>query len=123
MATALDKIKLAKQAANSLGLSSTVVKNQVLANIAALLPARAVEIIAANQKDLDRGVADGLATGLMDRLRLDGKRINSLAAAVTEVISLPDPIGDVVRGKTLANGVRLAEVSALSESFTKPGQT
>jgi glutamate-5-semialdehyde dehydrogenase len=110
MATALDKIKLAKQAANSLGLSSTVVKNQVLANIAALLPARAAEIIAANQKDLDRGVTDGLATGLMDRLRLDEKRIASLAAAVTEVISLPDPIGDVVRGKTLANGVRLAEV-------------
>jgi glutamate-5-semialdehyde dehydrogenase len=110
MATALDKIKLANQAANSLGLSSTVVKNQVLANIAALLPARAAEIIAANQKDLDRGVTDGLATGLMDRLRLDEKRIASLAAAVTEVISLPDPIGDVVRGKTLANGVRLAEV-------------
>ena len=110
MATALDKIKLAKQAANSLGLSSTVVKNQVLANIAALLPVRAAEIIAANQKDLDRGVTDGLAAGLMDRLRLDEKRINSLAAAVTEVISLPDPIGDVVRGKTLANGVRLTEV-------------
>jgi glutamate-5-semialdehyde dehydrogenase len=110
MATALDKIKLAKQAANSLGLSSTVVKNQVLANIAALLPERAGQIIAANQKDLDRGVTDGLAAGLMDRLRLDEKRINSLAAAVTEVISLPDPIGDVVRGKTLANGVRLAEV-------------
>jgi glutamate-5-semialdehyde dehydrogenase len=110
MATALDKIKLAKQAANSLGLSSTVVKNQVLANIAALLPERASQIIAANQKDLDRGVTDGLAAGLMDRLRLDEKRINSLAAAVTEVISLPDPIGDVVRGKTLANGVRLAEV-------------
>jgi glutamate-5-semialdehyde dehydrogenase len=46
----------------------------------------------------------------MDRLRLDEKRINSLAAAVTEVISLPDPIGDVVRGKTLTNGVRLTEV-------------
>jgi glutamate-5-semialdehyde dehydrogenase len=105
-----DKIKLAKLAANSLGLSSTVVKNQVLANIAALLPERAVQIIAANQKDLDRGVSEGLSTGLMDRLRLDEKRIGSLAAAVTEVISLPDPIGDVVRGKTLANGVRLAQV-------------
>ncbi len=110
MASALDKIKLAKQAANSLGLSSTVVKNQVLANIAALLPERAAQIIAANQKDLDRGVIEGLASGLMDRLRLDEKRIDSLAAAVTEVISLPDPIGDMVRGKTLANGVRLAEV-------------
>ena len=110
MATALDKIKLAKLAANSLGLSSTVVKNQVLANIAALLPERAAQIIAANQKDLERGLSEGLSTGLMDRLRLDEKRIGSLAAAVTEVISLPDPIGDVVRGKTLANGVRLAQV-------------
>lgn len=110
MATALDKIKLAKLAANSLGLSSTVVKNQVLAKIAALLPERAAQIIAANQKDLERGLSEGLSTGLMDRLRLDEKRIGSLAAAVTEVISLPDPIGDVVRGKTLANGVRLAQV-------------
>lgn len=110
MATALDKIKLAKLAANSLGLSSTVVKNQVLANIAALLPERAAQIIAANQNDLERGAAEGLSTGLMDRLRLDEKRIGSLASAVTEVISLPDPIGDVVRGKTLANGVRLAQV-------------
>jgi glutamate-5-semialdehyde dehydrogenase len=74
------------------------------------LPERAAQIIAANQKDLERGLSEGLSTGLMDRLRLDEKRIGSLAAAVTEVISLPDPIGDVVRGKTLANGVRLAQV-------------
>jgi len=110
MATALDKIQLAKQASDSLGQSSTLVKNAVLANIADLLPQRAQAIIAANKLDLERGVLESLSAGLQDRLRLDEARIDALAAAVRDVIELPDPVGDVVSGKTLPNGLKLTQV-------------
>ena len=110
MATALDKIQLAKQASDSLGQSSTLVKNAVLANIADLLPHRAQAIIAANKLDLERGVLESLSAGLQDRLRLDEARIDALAAAVRDVIELPDPVGDVVSGKTLPNGLKLTQV-------------
>lgn len=110
MATPLEKIQAAKSASNSLGLANTQTKNAVLQNIADLLPQRAPQIIAENAKDLERSVAEGLSVGLQDRLRLDVKRIQSLADAVALVIGLPDPVGDVVRGKTLPNGVRLTEV-------------
>ena len=110
MATALEKIQLAKQASDSLGQSSTLVKNAVLANIADLLPQRAQAIIAANKLDLERGVLESLSAGLQDRLRLDEARIDALAAAVRDVIELPDPVGDVVSGKTLPNGLKLTQV-------------
>jgi len=110
MATAVDKIQLAKQASDSLGQSSTLVKNAVLANIADLLPQRAQQIIAANKLDLERGVQDNLSSGLQDRLRLDEARIDALAQAVRDVIDLPDPIGNVVSGKTLPNGLKLTQV-------------
>lgn len=110
MSTAIHKIRAAKAAANSLGLASTTAKNAALANIASLLPMRAGEIIAANEKDLARGVAEGMAEGLQDRLKLDVKRIQALADAVQTVIDLPDPVGDVVSGKTLPNGLKLTQV-------------
>lgn len=110
MVTAVDKIRLAKAAANSLAQSNTLVKNQVLRNIAKLLPARAAQIIAANAIDLANGVASGLSTGLQDRLKLDEKRIQALADAVSLVIDLPDPVGDVVRGRTLPNGLQINQV-------------
>ena len=110
MATAVDKIQLAKQASDSLGQSSTLVKNEVLANIADLLPQRSKQIIAANKLDLERGVQENLSSGLQDRLRLDEARIDALAQAVRDVIDLPDPIGNVVSGKTLPNGLKLTQV-------------
>jgi glutamate-5-semialdehyde dehydrogenase len=110
MATALDKISAAKAASSSLGLANTQVKNAVLANIADLLPQRAESIIAANKLDLERGVLESLSAGLQDRLTLTDERIAGLAAAVREVIDLPDPIGNVVSGKTLPNGLKLTQV-------------
>lgn len=110
MVTAVDKIRLAKAAAFSLAQSNTLVKNQVLRNIANFLPQRSSEIIAANQIDLANGVESGLSVGLQDRLKLDEKRIQSLADAVSLIIDLPDPIGDVVRGRTLPNGLQISQV-------------
>ena len=110
MATAIDKIKLAKSASNSLGQAGTTAKNAVLTKIAQLLPERSAEIIAANKLDIQRGVESGLAAGLMDRLRLDEARISALAAAVLELVALADPVGDVVRGRTLPNGLKISQI-------------
>lgn len=110
MITALDKIALAKAASKGLAQASTIQKNEVLKQISLLLPARATEIIAANQLDLDRGVADGMTESLQDRLRLTTGRIQDIADAAAKIISLPDPIGDVVRGMSLPNALKLSQV-------------
>ncbi|WP_296630115.1 glutamate-5-semialdehyde dehydrogenase [Rhodoluna sp.] len=110
MVSAIDKIRLAKQAAGSLAQASTTVKNEVLQQVASLLPIRADEIIAANQKDLANGVADGMTASLQDRLRLDHGRIQAIADSVLQIVSLPDPVGDVIRGMSLPNALKLTQV-------------
>lgn len=110
MATATDKIKLAKAASGSIGLASTHVKNDVLRKIAQLLPQHAAQILAGNAKDMARAVEDGMSPGLQDRLRLDEGRIAALAKAVLEIVELPDPVGDLIRGRTLPNGLKLEQV-------------
>lgn len=100
----------AKRASGALGRANTAQKNLALTAIADLLEGNVAEIIEANHKDLERGLANGMATGLQDRLRLDEKRIKSLAAAVREVIGLADPVGDSVAGMTLANGLKVQQV-------------
>lgn len=110
MANALDKIALAKGAASALAQASTAQKNSALSNIAELLPARATEIIAANQIDLANGVANNMTESLQDRLRLDEGRIQAIADAAKKIIGLADPIGDVVRGMSLPNSLKLTQV-------------
>lgn len=100
----------AKRASGALGRANTTQKNKALVAIADLLDAHVPEIIAANGKDLERGISNGMAQGLLDRLRLDEKRIKSLANAVRDVIGLPDPVGDAVSGMTLANGLKVQQV-------------
>jgi glutamate-5-semialdehyde dehydrogenase len=109
MGTATDKIRLAKAASLALGQANTLAKNEALHAIARLLPIRADDIIEANSKDLERATAEGMSVGLQDRLRLDGSRINALAAAVVQVATLPDPVGQVVRGSTLPNGLVISQ--------------
>ena len=110
MVSAIDKIRLAKNAAGSLAQASTTVKNDVLQQIATLLPIRADEIIAANQIDIANGVADGMTASLQDRLRLDHKRIQAIADSVLQIVSLPDPVGDVIRGMSLPNALKLTQI-------------
>lgn len=109
MSNATDKIRLAKAASLALGQANTLAKNEALHAIARLLPIRADEIIEANKLDLERAIAEGMSAGLQDRLRLDGTRINALAAAVMQVATLPDPVGQVVRGSTLPNGLVISQ--------------
>jgi glutamate-5-semialdehyde dehydrogenase len=108
--TALERIKLANNASGSLANVSTESKNKALQSISELLVARSSEILAANAIDLDNALKSNLATGLQDRLRLTEARIKSLADSIQEVISLPDPIGEVVQAKTLANGLELTQL-------------
>ena len=107
--SALEKIKLAKKASSSLAIASTNQKNDALEQIAKLLVASEKDIVAANLKDLERAKADGLSTGLQDRLMLNTDRIAGLANSMREIIALPDPIGEAVRGMTLPNGLKLSE--------------
>jgi len=110
MTTALDKIRLAKSAASALAQATTEQKNSALEAIANLLPARAAEIIAANEIDLARGVDNQMTESLQDRLRLDVGRIQAIADATRKIVGLPDPIGDVIRGMSLPNALKLTQI-------------
>jgi len=82
----------------------------LLATMAAALEANAAPILAANATDVARERADGMSEGLLDRLSLTPDRIHACADALRDLAALPDPVGEVVRGSTLANGLRLAQV-------------
>jgi glutamate-5-semialdehyde dehydrogenase len=100
----------ARSAARVLRTLPTDVKDAALAAMADALPERAEEILAANAQDVDAARADGTPDALVDRLRLDAARIVGVADALRQLISLPDPVGDVVRGSTLPNGLQLRQV-------------
>lgn len=100
----------AKVAARTLATAHRATKDAALHAIADALVAAAPEIVAANATDLERGRANGTSDALLDRLALDPDRIAGIADALREVAGLPDPVGEVVRGSTLPNGLRLRQV-------------
>lgn len=100
----------ARTGAKTLATATADRKNAALEAIATALEAGVAEIVAANALDLARGREQGIGDGLLDRLKLDEARIVGLAAAVRDVIALPDPVGQVVRGSTLANGITINQV-------------
>lgn len=108
--SALDNIRLAKESYTAMGVATTAEKNEALKAIAHLLPIRADEIIAANRLDIERGIENEIGDGLIDRLMLNQDRIISLANAISQVVKLHDPVGEIVRSSTLPNGLKLSEV-------------
>jgi len=100
----------AKAAAPSVGQASTDKKNLALTLISEILLQRSDQIISANEQDLANGVKSGLSQGLMDRLKLNSERIQGLANAIADVISLPDPVGEAIEGKILPNGLSLQKI-------------
>src|SRR5690348_18437677 len=74
------------------------------------LLAGTTEISAANEGDLDAGRAAGMSTALLDRLALSEQRVAGMAGGLRQVADLPDPVGTVVRGSTLANGLELRQL-------------
>jgi len=108
--SALEKITLAKNAADSLAQAKTDSKNEALRQISLQLNIRADQIISANDLDIANAKSDGMTESLQDRLRLDHARIDAISKSVSKIISLPDPIGDVIRGMSLPNALRLTQV-------------
>ncbi|MGO1460652.1 MAG: glutamate-5-semialdehyde dehydrogenase [Flaviflexus sp.] len=99
-----------REAAQVLRAASTGQKNDALAAIAQSLEANATKIVVANKLDVERGIENGLTEALIDRLTLDEDRISGIADAVRELIALPDPVGEVVMGRTLPNGLVVRNV-------------
>src|SRR4051812_44466593 len=109
--SSVTEICLAAQAASrSLATMSSGAKDAALLRVASALEARADEVLEANARDLEAGRESGLSSALMDRLALDPARIASIAAAVRAIAALPDPVGEVIDGHRLPNGLDVRKV-------------
>ena len=104
------RLERAKEASRATAALTSDDKARVLEAIAAALERNAARIIEANDRDVVRGREEGIGDSLIDRLRLDDKRVAALASAVREVAALPDPVGQVVGGHRMPNGVSLEQV-------------
>ena len=111
VATSLtDKLTASREAARALATATTAQKNTALRAIADAVLRNQARVLQANELDLANGRDNGLSAGLQDRLRLDEKRLIALSQAVLEIVALPDPVGDVVRGSSLENGLQLTQI-------------
>ncbi|MHB8263245.1 MAG: glutamate-5-semialdehyde dehydrogenase [Acidimicrobiales bacterium] len=102
----------AKSASRVIARTGSTVKNGVLNRAAALIEEREIALLSANEIDLERGEQSGLDPAQLDRLKLDGPRVRSMAAGLRQVATLPDPIGEVTDGWLLANGLQVERVRA-----------
>lgn len=100
----------AAQAQTGLALMDGETRNALLMALADALIASAGDIEAANRSDLDEAFESGMSAGLIDRLRLDTIRVAAAAGGVRQVAALPDPLGSLVQGHEMPNGVRLNQV-------------
>ena len=100
----------ARSAARVLRTLPTDAKDAALAAMADALVERTDEVLAANAADVEAAAAAGTPESVLDRLRLDAGRVAGVAAALRELVALPDPVGDVVRGSRLPNGLQLRQV-------------
>ena len=105
----LDAARRARIASRTLGSLTTTVKDRALHAAADAVLAHADQILAANAADLDAARAAGTAEAMLDRLALNPQRIDGIAAGLRQVAGLPDPIGEVLRGRTLPNGLQLRQ--------------
>jgi glutamate-5-semialdehyde dehydrogenase len=106
----LDAARRAREAGHGLALATRAQKDAALLAMAEALLARGPEVLEANAEDVARAEAGGTPAGIVDRLRLTPQRLEEMARGLREVAALPDPVGEVVRGGTLANGLELRQV-------------
>jgi glutamate-5-semialdehyde dehydrogenase len=104
-----EKAKAAKAASRRMAYLSAEIKNKALHNISADILAKQKEILAANQKDYKAAQDSGMNAAMLDRLMLDGKRLEAIAQDVLSVAALPDPVGEVFEMRTLPNGLQLGK--------------
>src|SRR3954449_13009943 len=100
----------AKAAARRLATVPAATKDAALRAIADALQARLPEILEANARDLEAGRESDLSAALMDRLALDAARVRGIADGARAIAALPDPVGEVVDGGRLANGLDFRKV-------------
>ena len=100
----------AKRASRELATLSSAVKDDALEAIAIALVEHADEILEANARDVELGREGHLSDALLDRLTLTDRRIAEMAAGVRKIAALPDPVGEVIDGSTLPNGLQLRRV-------------
>ena len=104
-----DAARRARVAARTLGTLNTATKNRALHAAADSVLARVHEILAANTEDLDAARAAGTPEAMLDRLALNPNRVDGIAAGLRQVAGLPDPVGEVLRGSTLPNGLQIRQ--------------
>ena len=110
-AEVLEVARAARAASGELGLKSLAERDGALRAMAAALRAHAGEIVAANARDMEAAREAGTKESLLDRLMLDEGRVEAMAAALEDLVALPDPLGEVQEERTLYNGIELTRVS------------
>ncbi|GCD88399.1 glutamate-5-semialdehyde dehydrogenase [Nocardioides sp. LS1] len=106
----LDAAARARAASHGLALATRARKDAALLAMADALLAAEADLLAANAEDVARAEAGGTPPNIVDRLRLTPDRLAGMAQGLRDVAGLPDPVGEVVRGSTLANGLELRQV-------------
>ena len=109
-ATVADTCLAAREASLALATLDTATKNAALKAIASALEERTLEILEANERDMQAGREDGLSASLMDRLKLDEARLKGIASDVRTIAALPDPVGETIEGHRLDNGLDVRRV-------------
>ena len=102
--------RAARTAQRSLARAPRAVKDAALEAMAHSLTEHTEAILAANAADLERGRESGMKSGLLDRLALDADRLSDIAGALREVAALPDPVGQIIDGSVMPNGLRVRRV-------------
>ena len=106
----LEAARRAREASHGLALATRARKDQALLAMADGLLAASATVLAANVEDVLRAEESGTPPNIVDRLRLTHERLAGMAQGLRDVAGLPDPVGEVVRGSTLANGLELRQV-------------
>ena len=104
-----DAARRARVAARTLATLNTETKNRALHAAADSVLARVHEVLTANAADLDNARAAGTPESMLDRLALSPQRVEGIASGLRQVAGLPDPVGEVLRGSTLANGLQIRQ--------------
>lgn len=110
MSEAIEKATAAKAASVLLAQATAAERTSAILKAAQAVDEGRFAIIEANARDMERARGNGMPAPMLDRLMLDDARIDGIVSAMREVASQPDPIGEVVGGRTLASGIRLTQV-------------
>src|SRR4029079_2300677 len=100
----------ARAASRDLALATRATKDVALQEMADALEAATDAVLAANDDDVRRAQGAGTDDHMIDRVRLAAERVAAMAEGLRDLARLPDPVGEVVRGSTLANGLELRQV-------------